>query len=75
MGTVKATGKYMTSTEDQLLAIWEAMNLIEKAQECSNMADIPEILENAEIVLSNVLKELVQNAKPRPSEIRTQSAE
>jgi hypothetical protein len=65
----------MSSTEDPLLAIWEAMNLIEQAQECSNIADIPEILAEAEIVLSNVLKDLVQNAKPRPDEIRTQSAE
>ena len=38
------------------------MNLIEKAQECSNIADIPEILAKAEMVLSNVLKDLVQNA-------------
>ena len=61
----------MSSTEDPLLAIWEAMNLIEKAQDCSNVADLPEILTKAEIVLSNVLKDLVQNAKPRPDEIRT----
>jgi len=52
----------MSCTEDPLLAIWEAMNLIEKAQECSNIADIPEILAKAEMVLSNVLKDLVQNA-------------
>ena len=62
----------MSSTVDPLLAIWEAMNLIEKGQECSNVADLPEILEKAEIVLSNVLKELVQNAKLRPDEIRTE---
>jgi hypothetical protein len=54
----------MSSTEDPLLAIWEAMNLIEKAQECSNVADLPEILAKAEIVLSNVLQALVQNANP-----------
>ena len=65
----------MSSIEDPLLAIWEAMNLIEKAQECSNVADLPEILAKAEIVLSNVLKELVQNAKLRPDEVRTQSAD
>jgi hypothetical protein len=53
---------YMSCTEDPLLAIWEAMNLIEKAQECSNIADIPEILAKAEMVLSNALKDLVQNA-------------
>jgi hypothetical protein len=51
------------------------MNLIEKAQECSNVADLPEILTKAEIVLSNVLKELGQNAKRRPDEIRTQGAD
>jgi hypothetical protein len=51
------------------------MNLIEKAQECSNIADIPEILAEAEMVLSYVLKDLVQNAKPRPDEIRTQSSD
>ena len=55
----------MSSTEDPLLAIWEAMNLIEKAQDCSNAADLPEILAKAEIVLSNVLKEFVQNSKLR----------
>ena len=55
----------MSSTEDPLLAIWEAMNLIEKAQDCSNAADLPEILAKAEIVLSKVLKEFVQNANLR----------
>jgi hypothetical protein len=65
----------MSSNEDPLLAIWEAMNLIEKAQKCSNAADLPEILANAEIVLSNILKKLVQNTKQRPDEIRTQSAD
>ena len=63
----------MSSTGNPLLAIWEAMSLIEKTQKCSNAADLSEILENAEIVLSNVLKELVQNAKLRPDEIRTKS--
>ena len=61
----------MSSIEDPLLAIWEAMTLIEKAQTCSNAADLAEILAKAEIVLSNVLKELVQNAKRGPDEIRT----
>jgi hypothetical protein len=54
-------GKYMSFTEDRLLAIWEAMNLIERAQECSNIADIPEILAEAEMVLSHVLKDLVHS--------------
>ena len=63
----------MSSTEDPLLAIWEAMNLIEKAQECSNIADIPEILAEAEMVLSHVLKDLVQNAKLHSDETGTQS--
>jgi hypothetical protein len=54
--------RYVPCTEDPILAIWEAMNLIEKAQECSNIVDIPEILAKAEMVLSNVLKDLVQNA-------------
>ena len=53
----------MPYTEDPILAIWEAMTLIEKAQKCSNIADLPEILSKAEIVLSNALKDLVQNAK------------
>jgi hypothetical protein len=65
----------MSSTEDSLLAIWEAINLIEKAQKCSNVADLPEILAEAEIVLSNVLKELVQHAKLQSDEIRTQSTD
>jgi hypothetical protein len=60
-------------TEDPILAIWEAMNLIEKAQECSNIVDIPEILAEAEIVLSNALKDLVQNAKLHSDETGTQS--
>jgi hypothetical protein len=62
----------MSSNEDPLLAIWEAMNLIEEAQKCSNATDLPEILANAEIVLSNILKELAQRqaaayAIPTPS--------
>ena len=65
----------MFSTEAPFLAIWEAMNLIQEAQECSDVADLPEILAKAEMVLSNVLKDLVQNAKPRPDEIQTQSAD
>ena len=75
MGWRYGRGKYVSSTVDPLLAIWEAMNLIEKAQQCSNMDDLPEILAKAEIMLLNVLKELVQNAKLRPDEIRTQSAD
>ena len=55
----------MSSTEDPILAIWEAMNLIQEAQECSDVADLPEILARAEMVLSNVLKELVHNANKR----------
>lgn len=55
----------MSSTEAPLLAVWEAMNLIQEAQECSDVADLPEILAKAEMVLSNVLKELVQNANKR----------
>jgi hypothetical protein len=63
----------MSSTEDPLLAIWQTMNLIEKAQECSNIADISEILDEVEIVLSNALKDLVQNAKLHSDETGTQS--
>ena len=63
----------MPCTEDPILAIWEAMTLIEKAQECSNIADLPEILSKAEIVLSNALKDLVQNAKLHSDETGTQS--
>jgi hypothetical protein len=64
----------MSSIKDPLLSIWEAMCLTEKAHECSNMADLPEILDEAEVVLSNALKDLVQNAKPHSDEIGTQSA-
>ena len=52
----------MSCTEDPLLAIWEVMNLIERAQESSNIADILEILAKAEMGLTNVLMDLVQNA-------------
>jgi hypothetical protein len=70
MGTVKARQeKYMSSTEDPILAIWEAMNLIEKAQECSNIADLPEILSKAEIVLCEVLKDLTQKTNKRSNNI------
>ena len=55
----------MSSVEAPLLAIWEAMNLIQEAQECSDIVDPRELLVKAEIVLSNVLKELVQNANKR----------
>ena len=41
------------------------MNLIEEAQECSDVADLPELLAKAEMVLSNVLKELVHYANKR----------
>jgi hypothetical protein len=60
--SVERMRKYMSSIEAPFLAIWEAMNLIQEAQEYSDVADLPEILAKAEMVLSNVLKELVQNA-------------
>jgi hypothetical protein len=66
--------KKVSSMKAPLLSIWEAMCLIEKAHECSNIADLPEILAEAEIVLSNVLKDLAQNAKLHSDEIGTQSA-
>ena len=59
----------MSSNEDPLLAIWEAMNLIEKAQGCSNTADLPEILSKAEIVLCKILRDLAQNTNKRSNNI------
>jgi hypothetical protein len=52
----------MSYFEAPLLAIWEAMNLIQEAQEYSDIAYTRELLDKAEIILSNVLKELAQNA-------------
>jgi hypothetical protein len=57
-----------------LLSIWEAMCLIEKAHECSNIVHLPQILAEVEIVLSNALKHLAQNARLHSDEIGTQSA-
>jgi hypothetical protein len=62
---VRLEGKSMSSTEVPLLAIWEAMNLIEKAQACTNTDDLRDILSKAEMLLSNVLTEFVQNANRR----------
>jgi hypothetical protein len=50
----------MTSIRDPLLAVWEAMNLLEEVRICSDTPEISKALAVAEIVLVGLVAALVR---------------
>ena len=54
----------MVLTRDPVLAVWEAMNLLEEVRICSDTPEISKALAVAEIVLLDLVAALVCRVEP-----------
>ena len=60
MGVLPNREKLVIITRDPVLAVWEAMNLLEEVRICSDTPEISKALAVAEIVLVGLVAALVR---------------
>ena len=64
MGALRNREKSVVITRDPVLAVWEAMNLLEDVRICSDTPEISKALAAAEIVLFDLVAALVSRIEP-----------